>query len=205
MRPSGSPFGISWCRMPLPAVIHCTSPAPIRPRFPRLSPCSTVPASTYVIVSIPRCGCQGNPARYASGLSLRKSSSSRNGSKSLVAPNPNARRSATPAPSMVGTDCRTSLTGRMDMIASLEPYDAEVRLNGSARSAAGDARFLSDAAAHDQRDAVFEPGRHHLFLMHVVFAQGDDFPFVDLFGGGNQRSVDGDLELLDSCIENRIL
>ena len=37
-----SPFGISWCRMPLPAVIHCTSPAPSVPRLPRLSPCSTV-------------------------------------------------------------------------------------------------------------------------------------------------------------------
>ena len=30
--------------MPLPAVIHCTSPAPSVPRLPRLSPCSTVPA-----------------------------------------------------------------------------------------------------------------------------------------------------------------
>ena len=28
MRPCASPFGISWWRMPLPAVIHCTSPAP---------------------------------------------------------------------------------------------------------------------------------------------------------------------------------
>ena len=41
-----SPFGISWWRMPLPAVIHCTSPAPSVPWLPRLSPCSTVPAST---------------------------------------------------------------------------------------------------------------------------------------------------------------
>ena len=32
------------CTTPLPAVIHCTSPAPRLPRFPRLSPCSTVPA-----------------------------------------------------------------------------------------------------------------------------------------------------------------
>ena len=44
MRPCASPFGISWCRMPLPAVIHCTSPAPSVPRLPRLSPCSTSPA-----------------------------------------------------------------------------------------------------------------------------------------------------------------
>ena len=32
---------------------------------------------------MPRCGCQGKPALYSSGLSLRKSSSSRNGSNSL--------------------------------------------------------------------------------------------------------------------------
>ena len=32
--------------MPLPAVIHCTSPAAINPRLPRLSPCSTSPART---------------------------------------------------------------------------------------------------------------------------------------------------------------
>src|SRR6185437_7676532 len=56
-------LGISWCRMPLPAVIHCTSPAPIAPLLPRLSPCSTDPARTYVMVSMPRCGCQGKPAR----------------------------------------------------------------------------------------------------------------------------------------------
>src|SRR5262245_34345919 len=40
--------------MPLPALIHCTSPVPMTPRLPRLSPCSTSPASTYVIVSMPR-------------------------------------------------------------------------------------------------------------------------------------------------------
>ena len=44
--PAGSPCGISWCRMPRPAVIHCTSPAPSEPWLPRLSAWSTVPAST---------------------------------------------------------------------------------------------------------------------------------------------------------------
>src|ERR1700691_5336664 len=39
----------------------------------------------------------------------------RNGSKSDVSPKPKARRSLTPAPSMVGTDWLTRLTGRMDM------------------------------------------------------------------------------------------
>ena len=31
MRPAKSPFGISWCMMPLPAVIHWMSPAPSWP------------------------------------------------------------------------------------------------------------------------------------------------------------------------------
>ena len=46
MRPLGSPLGISWWMIPLPAVIHWTSPAPIAPLLPMLSPCSTVPART---------------------------------------------------------------------------------------------------------------------------------------------------------------
>src|ERR1700722_6206091 len=75
------------------------------------------------MVSMPRCGCQGKPARYSSGRSLRKSSSSRNGSKSLVFPKPKARRRCTPAPSMVGFDLRTRLTGRIDMFALLLPED----------------------------------------------------------------------------------
>src|SRR2546422_8312244 len=44
IRPCGSPCGISWWRIPLPAVIHCTSPAPRAPLLPRLSPWFTVPA-----------------------------------------------------------------------------------------------------------------------------------------------------------------
>src|ERR1700685_974002 len=68
------------------------------------------------MVSMPRCGCQGKPARYSSGRSLRKSSSSRNGSNSAVSPKPKARRRWTPAPSMVGFDETMRLTGRMDMV-----------------------------------------------------------------------------------------
>src|SRR5580704_16252153 len=67
------------------------------------------------MVSMPRCGCQGKPARYSSGRSLRKSSSSRNGSNSLVPPKPKARRRCTPAPSIVGFDETILFTGRMDM------------------------------------------------------------------------------------------
>src|SRR5262245_53900916 len=48
-------------------------------------------------------------------MSLRKSSSSRNGSKSDVLPNPNARRRCTPAPSSVGLERMRRLMGRMDM------------------------------------------------------------------------------------------
>src|SRR6516162_10765411 len=51
-------------------------------------------------------------------MSLRKSSSSRKGSKSVVFPNPKARRKCTPAPSMVGFDLINRRTGRMDMLPS---------------------------------------------------------------------------------------
>src|SRR6185437_8178138 len=68
------------------------------------------------MVSMPRCGCHGKPARYSSGRSLRKSSSSRKGSNSRVSPKPKARRSLTPAPSIVGLDCTMLLTGRTDMV-----------------------------------------------------------------------------------------
>ena len=44
--PRSLPCGISWWTMPLPAVIHCTSPALMLPLLPRLSPWSTLPAST---------------------------------------------------------------------------------------------------------------------------------------------------------------
>src|SRR6185369_13120426 len=65
---------------------------------------------------MPRCGCQGKPALYSSGLSLRKSSNSRKGSNSLVSTKPKARRRCTPAPSMVGFDWMIFFTGRMDMM-----------------------------------------------------------------------------------------
>src|SRR5262249_14780148 len=45
------------------------------------------------------------------GISLRKSSSNRKGSKSEVLPNPKARRNRTPAPSRVGLDLLSRLTG----------------------------------------------------------------------------------------------
>src|SRR5215472_14124716 len=67
------------------------------------------------MVSMPRCGCHGKPARYSSGRSLRKSSSSRNGSNSRVSPKPKARRNLTPAPSIVGLDWTIALTGRIDI------------------------------------------------------------------------------------------
>src|SRR5882724_5830400 len=48
-------------------------------------------------------------------MSFRKSSSSKNGSKSDVFPKPKARRKCTPAPSRVGLDFASRFTGRMDM------------------------------------------------------------------------------------------
>src|SRR5271157_5021278 len=55
-------------------------------------------------------------------MSLRKSSRSRNGSKSEVLPNPNARRKCTPAPSSVGLDRTSRLMGRRDILTSREKF-----------------------------------------------------------------------------------
>jgi hypothetical protein len=41
----GPTRGISSCRIPLPAVIHWTSPAPMTPEFPMLSRWETLPSS----------------------------------------------------------------------------------------------------------------------------------------------------------------
>src|SRR5947208_12011887 len=49
-------------------------------------------------------------------MSLRKSSSSRNGSKSEVLPKPNARRRCTPAPSSVGFAFTSRLIGLIDIL-----------------------------------------------------------------------------------------
>src|SRR5256886_12816561 len=107
-----STFGISWWMIPLPDVIHWTSPEPMIPLFPRLSSCSTRRSSMYVTVSIPRCGCQGKPATYSAGFSDRKSSRRRKGSRRGTSAAPNARCSCTPAPSMVGRAARISLISR---------------------------------------------------------------------------------------------
>src|SRR6202050_5488827 len=75
------------------------------------------------MVSMPRCGCHGKPARYSRGTSLRKSSSSRKGSKSDVLPKPNARRRCTPAPSRVGLAFTRRFTGRMDIPKVYKTHD----------------------------------------------------------------------------------
>ena len=63
-------------------------------------------------VSIPRCGCHGNPATKSTGFSERKSSRSRKGS-SLGEACPKARLRWTPAPSIVGRAAMTSATSRI--------------------------------------------------------------------------------------------
>src|SRR6266853_3888367 len=55
-------------------------------------------------------------------MSLRKSSRSRNGSKSDVLPKPKARRKCTPAPSRVGLDLINRLMGRSDIFVSSESW-----------------------------------------------------------------------------------
>ena len=116
MRPCGSPFGISWWMMPLPAVIHCTSPAPMLPAVAqavavldragehvgdRLDAAVRMPREAGEVVRRAcRCG-----SRRAAGTDRTPSCS----------PKPNARRRCTPAPSMVGLAWMMRLTGRMDM------------------------------------------------------------------------------------------
>src|SRR5438128_1769236 len=56
-------------------------------------------------------------------MSLRKSSNSKNGSKSEVLPKPKARRRCTPAPSMVGLALISFRIGRMDTLPFLSHPD----------------------------------------------------------------------------------
>ena len=52
---------ISECTTPSPAVIHWTSPGPKRAADPSESEWSMKPLRMTVMVSKPRCGCDGNP------------------------------------------------------------------------------------------------------------------------------------------------
>ena len=46
---------------PVPALITCTSPAPVRPVLPSESLCVIAPVRTKVMISMSRCGCGGKP------------------------------------------------------------------------------------------------------------------------------------------------
>ena len=88
--------------MPLPAVIHCTSPAPSVPRLPRLSPCSTG-AGEHVgdrfdaAMRMPR-----EAGEIVVRVVVAEVVEQQERIESVVSPNPNARCSFTPAPSIVG-------------------------------------------------------------------------------------------------------
>src|SRR5215472_6552319 len=58
-------------------------------------------------------------------MSLRKSSSRRKGSKSVVLPKPKARRRCTPAPSRVGLALTRRLMGRMDIAFSCVQFNCD--------------------------------------------------------------------------------
>src|ERR1039457_411412 len=60
-------------------------------------------------------------------MSLRKSSNSRNGSKSDVLPKPKARRRCTPAPSRVGLDLITRFMCRRDILRSNKFWNHSLR------------------------------------------------------------------------------
>src|SRR6185437_9004344 len=92
--------------------------------------------------------------------SLRKSSSSRNGSNSLVLPKPNARSSRTPAPSSVGFVLIISFTARNDILPSLSqlPCQPERSCPRQASSAARRTCPVFRFCRHPERPARRLPG-----------------------------------------------
>ena len=58
---TSSSGGVSMCRSPEPAVIHCVPPFVIEPPPPWESWCRNVPSMMYVTVSKPRCGSDRSP------------------------------------------------------------------------------------------------------------------------------------------------
>ena len=83
-------------------------------------------------------------------MSLRKSSSSRNGSKSDVLPKPNARRRCTPAPSRVGLALMSRLTGRMDIVFSNGTKESRSRSHSTLASIPTSARARPGAVLGNQ-------------------------------------------------------
>ncbi len=109
--------GISECTTPRPAVIHCTSPGPILPRWPAESLCSISPSSMYVTVSKPRCGWSGAPIASPGPYSLGPiSSSRRNGSICTISCDGNGLRTVKPPPSVWRWAVRVRTTWRKSVI-----------------------------------------------------------------------------------------
>src|SRR5579871_3257256 len=85
-------------------------------------------------------------------MSLRKSSSRRNGSKSEVLPKPNARRKCTPAPSRVGLASLSRRMGRIDIFAFQLESTVSLFIESSNRT-----ELVSRHAA-EQRNQTFGHG-----------------------------------------------
>src|SRR6266581_1306889 len=101
-------------------------------------------------------------------MSLRKSSSRRNGSNSFVFPKPNARRRCTPAPSRVGLDLISRLTGRIDILdSSAENLCRLTRATGRLVTAS----YV--AAENCSRIPVYRQGRA-IYEFGVITAQKQD-------------------------------
>ena len=103
MRPCASPFGISWWMMPLPAVIHCTSPAPSMPLVAEAVAVldgagEDVGDRLDAAVRMP-----GKAREVVLGTVVAEVVEQQERVELAVSPKPNARRSLTPAPSMVGS------------------------------------------------------------------------------------------------------
>src|SRR5215472_12437496 len=108
-------------------------------------------------------------------MSLRKSSSSRKGSKSDVLPKPNARRKCTPAPSRVGLDLTSRLTGRRDIQASANRESTLQDIADLAHSVAAFGEAVKRAAGANVNPPIGDRGRGEDVLVEVV--DGKNVPF----------------------------
>ena len=115
MRPCASPCGISWCMMPLPGghPLHVAGAerAAVAQAVAVLDGAGEhVGDGLDAAVRMPR-----KAGEVVVGPVVAEIVEQQERIEFVVSPKPKARRSLTPAPSMVGCDCTMRLTGRMDM------------------------------------------------------------------------------------------
>jgi hypothetical protein len=182
-----------------PAVIHWMSPDAMAPRFPRLSPCSTVPARTYVMVSMPRCGCQGETRQVVLWHVVAKIIEQKERIVVRCLAKSERRCRWTPAPSSVGLAAVSFLTGRMDVSALLiglvpflkkGPDERTHRDNLQSLDMGGVDRRLRESGG---KTSAAQYRRH----FRVQQREGVGTPFVDQHRG---LTVNGELELVSFAV-----